>query len=102
MKIGFQQNLCDALPSLVQFNTGQPLGLYSSWPVFALSHHILIWLAAEQVYPQVPIFSNYAVLGDDVVIADENVAIRYKELLGDLGVSISFAKSLVSHSGAAE
>jgi hypothetical protein len=30
------------------------------------------------VYPG-RVFTNYAVLGDDVVIADENVATRYKE-----------------------
>lgn len=54
----------------VAFTTGQPLGYYSSWPLFALNHHFLIWLAAEQVYPG-RTFDRYAVLGDDVVIADE-------------------------------
>lgn len=35
--------------SLVSF--GQPLGYYASWALFALSHHWILWLAAEQVYP---------------------------------------------------
>jgi hypothetical protein len=35
----------------VSFVAGQPLGYYASWPLFALSHHILIWWCAEQVYP---------------------------------------------------
>ncbi|TYK24023.1 putative mitochondrial protein [Cucumis melo var. makuwa] len=36
--------------SLVSFMCGQPLGYYASWVLFALSHHFLMWLAAEQVY----------------------------------------------------
>ncbi|KAL0293696.1 UNVERIFIED_CONTAM: putative mitochondrial protein [Sesamum calycinum] len=36
--------------SSVSFVTGQPLGYYASWPLFALSHH-LVWYAAERVYP---------------------------------------------------
>lgn len=47
-------------------------------------------------------FLDYAVLGDDVVIADEQVAQKYAAALGELGVMISYQKSLVSHSGAAE
>lgn len=48
--------------SVVSFVTGQPLGrLGSSWPLFALSHHLLVWDCAEQVYPG-PLFSDYAVL----------------------------------------
>ncbi|GJY21972.1 RNA-dependent RNA polymerase, mitoviral [Tanacetum coccineum] len=50
----------------------------------------------------VPVFTNYAVLGDDVVIADENVATRYKESLDLLQVVISKEKSLISRSGSAE
>ena len=31
----------------VSFMAGQPLGYYSSWPLFALSHHLLVWWCAE-------------------------------------------------------
>ena len=47
-------------------------------------------------------FSKYAVLGDDVVIADEQVAKVYEQALGSLGLSISYQKSLISHTGSAE
>lgn len=57
----------------VCFVAGQPLGYYSSWPLFALSHHILVWHCAEQVHPGLR-FDKYAVLGDDVVIADSKVS----------------------------
>jgi len=53
------------------------------------------------VYPG-RVFTNYAVPGDDVVIADENVATRYKESLDLLQVVISKEKSLISRSGSAE
>ena len=43
----------------VAFAAGQPLGYLSSWPLFALSHHFVIWLAAEYVYPGTR-FTKYA------------------------------------------
>lgn len=33
-------------PSTFSFVAGQPLGDYSSWPLFALSHHLLVWICA--------------------------------------------------------
>lgn len=47
-------------------------------------------------------FKEYAVLGDDVVIAHPQVAAKYEELLGKLGVSISKDKSLISETGCLE
>lgn len=61
----------------------------------------MVWHCAEQVYPG-RVFDRYAVLGDDVVIADQQVAEKYAECLKGLGVTISHQKSLISHSGAAE
>lgn len=87
--------------SFVYFATGQPLGLYSSWPLFALSHHFVVWYAAEQEYPGVR-FTRYAVLGDDIVLADTKVNARYRLILSQLGVDISEGKSITSPSGACE
>lgn len=72
---------------------GQPLGYLSSWPLFALTHHILIWWCAEQVRPGDK-FTKYAVLGDDVVIADHPVARVYEQSLDQLRVPIFFSKIL--------
>jgi hypothetical protein len=71
--------------STVCFVAGQPLGYLSSWPLFALSHHLVVWHAANQVYPGRR-FTDYAVLGDDVVIADASVARIYRSILDNLGV----------------
>ncbi|KAK9100831.1 hypothetical protein Scep_024261 [Stephania cephalantha] len=40
--------------------------------------HLLVWWCAEQVYPMQR-FTRYAVLGDDVVIADNKVAEDYQD-----------------------
>jgi len=88
-------------PSHVVFCAGQPLGLKSSWPLFALSHHFMVWYAAHKVYPYTK-FDKYAVLGDDVIICDDRVAAEYLKALEDVQVQISVSKSLVSHSGAGE
>jgi hypothetical protein len=50
----------------VRYGTGQPMGLYSSWASFSLTHHLLIkYLAKEK---GINSFSSYQILGDDVVI----------------------------------
>ncbi|KAJ4841101.1 hypothetical protein Tsubulata_037186 [Turnera subulata] len=87
----------------VAFIAGQALGFYGSWSLFALSHHYLVWLAAKRAlsaehHP----FRGYALLGDDIVIASEEVAREYHSLLEDLGVTISLSKSIVSRDGALE
>lgn len=82
----------------LKFSTGQPLGFLSSWPLFTLCHHIIVWLAAEEVYPGIK-FYRYALLGDDIVIGDEKVAEAYLRRINDLGVKVSMPKSLISDHG---
>lgn len=82
--------------SLVSFCTGQPLGYLSSWPLFVLSHHVYILACAEKVYPSA-YFDRYAILGDDVVIADEAVAQTYLEGLRRFDIPVSVQNTLVSN-----
>jgi hypothetical protein len=79
------------LKSEIKWARGQPLGSYSSWPIFTLTHHLIIRFAAKDHS-----FSEYQVLGDDVIIWNEKVATAYKDLLTELDVEISLGKSLVS------
>ncbi|KAK8971694.1 hypothetical protein V6N11_018874 [Hibiscus sabdariffa] len=44
-------------------------------------------------------FTKYAILGDDIVIADRLVAVQYRKLIEQLGLSISLNKTLLSESG---
>nr|QOW97243.1 RNA-dependent RNA polymerase [Mito-like albercanusvirus] len=82
------------------FAVGQPMGLLSSWPVFAFTHHLVVRYAAylEGLNPFT--FDLYCILGDDVVIAHKKVAKRYHQILTKwLGVSISAQKSFVPRNG---
>lgn len=84
------------LRTIVSFIAGQPPGYYGSWALFSLSHHFIVWLAAEWKLSSKAPFTRYAVLGDDVVIADPVVTGKYRELLDRMGVSISESKSKIS------
>jgi hypothetical protein len=71
------------------------MGAYSSWAMLALTHHCIIQFAASKA-GCTSWFSDYAVLGDDVVIGNHGVAREYLSVMGTLGVSINKSKSLVS------
>lgn len=80
----------------VKYAVGQPMGAYSSWAMLALTHHVLVRVCALRVGRDPGAFSDYAVLGDDIAIRDDDVAAEYLRLMAYLGVNISFNKSLVS------
>lgn len=63
--------------------------------MLALSHHVVVKLAARRVGKHD--FTDYALLGDDIVIANESVANCYHALMTQiLGVEINLSKSLIS------
>jgi hypothetical protein len=76
------------------YNTGQPMGLYSSWPLLALVHHCIVQMSALRIGLRG--FKEYRILGDDIVIRHDNVAAQYQETLSQLGVGLSKQKSLIS------
>lgn len=91
--------------SEVVYAVGQPMGAYSSWAMLALTHHAIVQLAAHRVSPSAKRggwFLDYAVLGDDIVIANKAVANEYLRLMSLIGVEIGLAKSLVSSQGTFE
>jgi len=70
--------------------------------VFSLTHHVLVQVCAWNVGWR-EWFPFYALLGDDIVIADEAVAQEYFRVITKvLGVEINLAKSVVSESGLVE
>jgi hypothetical protein len=82
----------------VWYAVGQPMGALSSWALLALTHHAIVQMAAFRAYPDSSgWFLLYAVLGDDVVIADRLVAKEYLGIMREIGVEIGLAKSLVSN-----
>jgi len=83
----------------VRWAVGQPLGLLSSFPSFALWHHDIVQLAAnwERFQKGKPLrfFSKYRILGDDIVIFDNKTARRYQRLLELVGLKINKSKSVL-------
>lgn len=85
----------------VKYAVGQPMGAFSSWAMLALTHHALVQFAAYRAGFRTW-FKGYAVLGDDVVIADRNVAHQYVLVMTELGVKIGFHKSIISNNRSLE
>jgi len=85
----------------LRYSVGQPMGALSSWAVFALSHHFVVQWAHYRTGGK-SWFSDYAIIGDDVVIFDTKVAEQYLVILGQLGVEVSMHKSLTSKTGVFE
>jgi hypothetical protein len=79
----------------LRYAQGQPMGAYSSWGMLAFTHHAMVQFAAYKANVK-GWFDLYAVLGDDVVIADGRVAREYTKVCKELGVSIGLAKSVIS------
>jgi hypothetical protein len=89
-------------PENVRYGAGQPMGALTSWGAFSLTHHLLVQYAAFAVYRKVEWFTDYALLGDDIVLADKEVAEAYLVLLSQIGVEYGLAKSLISSTGGFE
>lgn len=78
------------------YGKGQPMGLYPSFPLFALTHNVLLHMVARKL--NVDPNHSFRVLGDDVVITDDSVANEYTLILTELGVPVSSSKTFRSKS----
>jgi len=102
----------------IKYGTGQPMGALSSWSSMAMVHHLLVQFSAWRVtqaglatmnlslqqirrigWKPGTWFQDYLILGDDLVIADKQVAEAYIEVATALGVKIGLAKSFISDKG---
>jgi hypothetical protein len=83
----------------VRWAVGQPMGLFSSWPLMAVAHHFLVqycaWLANGRVFPDKP-FDRYVICGDDIVISHPPTARMYIKVVKELGMKINMSKSHLS------
>jgi len=78
----------------IKYSTGQPMGAYSSWATFAITHHLVVYRAACMAGK--PYFRDYALLGDDIVICDRQVSLYYEKLMLELGIEFSKTKTFKS------
>jgi hypothetical protein len=90
------------------------MGALSSWAMLALTHHLVVQLAYRQSGIPVNVkhlfhykdcpgwYTNYELLGDDIVIFDKGVADAYLILMQRLGVEINLSKSVIAQNKAFE
>jgi len=82
----------------IHYGTGQPMGMYGSFPLFHLTHVWLLkflfekWGYGNCLVDKLP----FRVLGDDVIISSPALALRYKRVLKRLGVEVSKSKTVTS------
>ena len=76
------------------YTKGQPQGLYSSFPLFAITHNLLVQRLCIKL--KLDVNDSFRVLGDDIVMIDENLHKAYREFMLNSGVPISEDKSLSS------
>jgi len=81
----------------IRWEVGQPLGLLSSWPSFALWHHIFVQYCAFRC--GISTFREYEILGDDVVIWNKAVGDIYSAMISEIGIPINKTKSVISCNG---
>lgn len=82
----------------VKYTVGQPMGALSSWAMLALTHHLLVQISAWRVGAEKEgtWFSDYAILGDDLVIFNYDVAHEYIKVIHKIGMEIGLHKSVLS------
>jgi hypothetical protein len=88
-----------AVGDYISYSKGQPMGLFGSFPMFALSHHVLVWISSPRQWLW-ELWNGkrepwYYVLGDDLVILDERVADTHRRVLEKLEIPVSWDKSFL-------
>lgn len=90
----------------VKYAVGQPMGALSSWVSLAITHHFIVqycyWVVTRREGKTWHWFEYYAILGDDIVIADPKVAREYLRIMALLGVQLGLAKSLLARKSVCE
>jgi len=75
------------------YKRGQPMGIYSSWPMMAITHHLLLHWACHRKNIAL---KHYALLGDDLLIIGEEVYSAYKEVVQLCGMILNETKTFQS------
>lgn len=91
--VGYPFRLADG--SDIRYSVGNPMGFYSSWASFALSHHFVVFWCCEELNIRWST-AKYVILGDDILIGDDRLGELYRTKILSLGVEISEQKSFTS------
>jgi hypothetical protein len=82
----------DHMETYIKYETGGPMGIYSNWAMFAITHHALVLYCFSKTNNW-PLKGRYGIIGDDIAIANEAVAKDYEHYLQLLKVKINKTKS---------
>lgn len=85
----------DGKSQLVNYQVGNPIGLYSSWRTFAVAHHYVMYYCCRELKINWKT-AKYCILGDDLVISDPLLGAKYMEVITSLGVDFSPQKTIIS------
>jgi hypothetical protein len=84
---------CSLVNGTISWKTGQPLGLYPSFASFALCHGMMLYTLNDCKHDD-----DFFVLGDDVVILDDNLNEAYRRFLTTMDIPFSESKTISSDS----
>jgi len=88
--------------TFIRYGQGQPMGVYSSWPMLDLTNHILarsaIYCTRGKDKEQPGGIYRYTVCGDDIVLLGRNASERYMDMMESLGVKVNRQKSHICES----
>lgn len=87
---GFPEHLLSSRHTL-RWSKGQPLGLFPSFASFAITHGLLLQGLLGKEYEE-----EFFILGDDVVILDDELYERYRSALDRMKCPVSESKTLSS------
>jgi len=76
---------------MIRWKRGQPLGLYPSFGSFTMTHGFLLWYLNNQSFN-----NDFFVLGDDVIILNNDLYVKYIACLDTMSCPWSSEKSISS------
>jgi hypothetical protein len=77
----------------VRYSVGNGMGLFSSWPVMAITHHYIVSHLCR-----VP-SNDYRLVGDDLLIKNNKQSYElYLQIMSHIGMSVNMTKTIVSES----
>nr|AZJ25097.1 RNA-dependent RNA polymerase [Rhizophagus diaphanum mitovirus 4] len=88
---------CSNPPQMVKYAVGLPMGSKSNWAMLALTHHIIIKVAALRA--KLTNYNTYRVCGDDSSFLGNTLFVKYTEIMAWYGVPINRSKSIMAVAG---
>lgn len=77
----------------IRYAVGQPMGNLLSIPLASLTHHYMVILS-HVLSGNSGTITRYCILGDDLVLSDYDISIKYLSISKELGMEISLGKSI--------